>query len=272
MPFLRVVVPDPGDGRHRVAAQVPAPRGSPAGLTAFTGRTAPGQPAVAPGRPSLRPVAGPPRRVPVGTLEAEGMSRRPGALPAPAAQHDVRRRQCADLDRIGGARPPLRPTTWPGSSASRTRRSRSTAGSRTASPATPTAGPGTTPTSASSPTGWPTSGKGTSITWSSRRQLAPTDMVNFGGRFDILFGNDWQFTKSYGLFDRAFKPNSFAGRRPAADVRRGPPADPDQERPRHPGRPVLLARRVRERPGDQAAVALGPLPVQLSPRSPSSAS
>ena len=43
------------------------------------------------------------------------------------------------------------------------------------------------------------------------RQLAPTDAVNFGGRFDTLFGNDWQFTKSYGLFDRAFKPNSFAG-------------------------------------------------------------
>jgi Putative beta-barrel porin-2, OmpL-like. bbp2 len=43
------------------------------------------------------------------------------------------------------------------------------------------------------------------------RQLTPTDMVNFGGRFDTLFGNDWQFSKSYGLFDRAFKPNSFAG-------------------------------------------------------------
>ncbi len=43
------------------------------------------------------------------------------------------------------------------------------------------------------------------------RQLAPTDMVNFGGRFDFLLGNDWQFVKSYGLFDRAFTPNSFAG-------------------------------------------------------------
>ena len=43
------------------------------------------------------------------------------------------------------------------------------------------------------------------------KQLAPTDMPNFGGRFDTLFGNDWQITKSYGLFDRAFKPNSFAG-------------------------------------------------------------
>jgi len=37
------------------------------------------------------------------------------------------------------------------------------------------------------------------------------DYVNFGGRFDVLFGNDWEFTKSYGLFDRAFKPNSFPG-------------------------------------------------------------
>jgi hypothetical protein len=43
------------------------------------------------------------------------------------------------------------------------------------------------------------------------KQLTPTDMVNFGGRFDFLFGNDWQFTKSYGLFDRAFTPNSFDG-------------------------------------------------------------
>jgi len=41
--------------------------------------------------------------------------------------------------------------------------------------------------------------------------LAQDDSVNFGFRFDTLFGNDWEFTKSYGLFDRAFKPNSFAG-------------------------------------------------------------
>ena len=43
------------------------------------------------------------------------------------------------------------------------------------------------------------------------KTLAPDDSVNFGGRFDTLFGNDWQFTKSYGLFDRAFKHNPFAG-------------------------------------------------------------
>ena len=43
------------------------------------------------------------------------------------------------------------------------------------------------------------------------KTLRQDDTVNFGGRFDTLFGNDWQFTKSYGLFDRAFTPNSFAG-------------------------------------------------------------
>jgi len=30
------------------------------------------------------------------------------------------------------------------------------------------------------------------------------DEVNLGFRIDTLFGNDWQFTKSYGFFDRAF--------------------------------------------------------------------
>jgi hypothetical protein len=38
-----------------------------------------------------------------------------------------------------------------------------------------------------------------------------SDKVNVGFRFDTLFGNDWQFTKSYGLFDRAFPINHFAG-------------------------------------------------------------
>ena len=36
-------------------------------------------------------------------------------------------------------------------------------------------------------------------------------LVDFGFRFDSFLGNDWQFSKDYGLFDRAFKPNSFAG-------------------------------------------------------------
>ena len=34
--------------------------------------------------------------------------------------------------------------------------------------------------------------------------LNSIDTVNFGFRFDMLFGNDWQFTKDYGLFDRAW--------------------------------------------------------------------
>ena len=43
------------------------------------------------------------------------------------------------------------------------------------------------------------------------RMVPQTDVPRFGGRFDILLGNDWQYSKSYGLFDRAFKPNAFAG-------------------------------------------------------------
>jgi hypothetical protein len=41
--------------------------------------------------------------------------------------------------------------------------------------------------------------------------LDAIDIVNFGFRFDMLFGNDWLFTKDYGLFDRAFPNNHFAG-------------------------------------------------------------
>jgi hypothetical protein len=37
------------------------------------------------------------------------------------------------------------------------------------------------------------------------------DHVNLGFRFDTLVGNDWQFSKSYGLFDRAFHNNTFGG-------------------------------------------------------------
>jgi hypothetical protein len=37
------------------------------------------------------------------------------------------------------------------------------------------------------------------------------DRLNFGFRFDTLFGNDWMITKSFGLFDGAFTPRSFAG-------------------------------------------------------------
>jgi Putative beta-barrel porin-2, OmpL-like. bbp2 len=41
--------------------------------------------------------------------------------------------------------------------------------------------------------------------------LDAVDSVNFGYRLDLLFGNDWQFTKDYGLFDHAFANNHFAG-------------------------------------------------------------
>ena len=41
--------------------------------------------------------------------------------------------------------------------------------------------------------------------------LDAIDTVNFGFRFDMLFGNDWLFTKDYGLFDHAWHNNSFPG-------------------------------------------------------------
>ena len=41
--------------------------------------------------------------------------------------------------------------------------------------------------------------------------LNSTDMVNFGFRMDVLFGYDWQFTKMYGLFDRAWPDHWFPG-------------------------------------------------------------
>ena len=37
------------------------------------------------------------------------------------------------------------------------------------------------------------------------------DTTNLGFRFDFLLGNDWQFSKAYGLFDNAFAKNHFAG-------------------------------------------------------------
>jgi len=39
--------------------------------------------------------------------------------------------------------------------------------------------------------------------------------IDFGFRFDNLFGNDWQFNHMHGLFDDAFRLNSFAGYDPA---------------------------------------------------------
>lgn len=41
------------------------------------------------------------------------------------------------------------------------------------------------------------------------------DKINFGFRFDNLFGNDWQFNHMKGLFDTSFQLNHFAGYDPA---------------------------------------------------------
>lgn len=41
------------------------------------------------------------------------------------------------------------------------------------------------------------------------------DRIDFGFRFDNLLGNDWQFNHMHGLFDNAFRLNSFAGYDPA---------------------------------------------------------
>jgi hypothetical protein len=41
--------------------------------------------------------------------------------------------------------------------------------------------------------------------------LEQNDLINLGFRVDTLFGNDWQFTKDYGLFDRAWHNNAFPG-------------------------------------------------------------
>ena len=101
------------------------------------------------------------------------------------------------------------------------------AGSRTASRATPTASRAIGRTSASFPTIWPTGGWAISTTSTIENPLDSIDTVNFGFRFDMLFGNDWQFTKDYGLFDHAFPNNHFAGLDLPQIYARGPPADPD---------------------------------------------
>jgi hypothetical protein len=43
------------------------------------------------------------------------------------------------------------------------------------------------------------------------RPLRQDDTVNFGFRMDNMFGNDWQFTFTQGLFNRAFPNGWFAG-------------------------------------------------------------
>jgi hypothetical protein len=41
--------------------------------------------------------------------------------------------------------------------------------------------------------------------------LEVNDMINLGFRVDFLFGNDWQFSQAYGLFNRDFVKNHLAG-------------------------------------------------------------
>ncbi len=43
------------------------------------------------------------------------------------------------------------------------------------------------------------------------RPMEREDKFDWGFRIDNLFGNDWQFTKAYGVFDRAFPPLTFHG-------------------------------------------------------------
>ncbi|WP_435015548.1 outer membrane beta-barrel protein [Tundrisphaera sp. TA3] len=47
------------------------------------------------------------------------------------------------------------------------------------------------------------------------KPLEQNDEINFGFRFDNLFGNDAQFNHAHGIFDRAFKPNYFSQYDPA---------------------------------------------------------
>ncbi len=47
------------------------------------------------------------------------------------------------------------------------------------------------------------------------KALQQNDKVNFGFRFDNLFGNDAQFNHAHGIFDRAFKTNYFSQYDPA---------------------------------------------------------
>ena len=47
------------------------------------------------------------------------------------------------------------------------------------------------------------------------KPVEQNDEINFGFRFDNLFGNDAQFNHAHGIFDRAFKPNYFSQYDPA---------------------------------------------------------
>ena len=97
------------------------------------------------------------------------------------------------------------------------------------------------------------------------KPLKQNDKINFGFRFDNLFGNDAQFNHAHGIFDRAFKTNYFAQYDPAqyyAEVHL--PWFTEGGLDIKGGRFYTLAG-YEVVPGDRPAPALGPLHVQLRP-------
>ena len=183
------------------------------------------------------------------------------AVNAPTSDGVGRRRAAAD--QLPGPIPRHR----------RTRRSRSTAGSRTASPATPTVDPRMAATSASSPTGGPTSGKGNQYYLVVRADGRPEPRhgqlrrpVRHPLRQRLGVHQELRPVRSRVQAQLVQRP------RPAADVRRGPPAGPDQERPRHPRRPVL-SRRPASRTSRRSSGRCSRSPTcSTTPRSPCSGS
>ena len=91
------------------------------------------------------------------------------------------------------------------------------------------------------------------------------DTINLGFRFDSFLGNDWEFSKDYGLFDRAFSAQFFRRCRPSSDVPRGAPAGAHQPRPARSLWQVLLPLGLRVGHGDEAPLAVGALHLQLHP-------
>ena len=84
------------------------------------------------------------------------------------------------------------------------------AGSRTATPATPTA-IGNGFNFGVNPNYKANQWMGNQYYLVIENPLEQNDTVNFGFRMDNMFGNDWQFNFMQGLFNRAFPPGQFAG-------------------------------------------------------------
>ena len=74
--------------------------------------------------------------------------------------------------------------------------------------------------------------------------LEQSDEINLGFRFDTLFGNDWEFTRDIGLFNNAFKTNSFLGVDFPQIYAEHPFAVTYRERDRFERRAILFARRI----------------------------